>query len=142
MLTRRIGIGLLLDGLVLSALGCGTPGVVEVHRVPNSQIAASTTEHDADAGDMDDTDDAGAEGAASEAGECPSGWSCMDVAALGYEAVDAQGDPVKASCSMGGIIPCDDDDPGSSCEGLTDPICVHLMLGNQEIVSCGQRCAP
>lgn len=129
---RSLCVRLMLAGMATGGLCCGTPGVVEVHRVVGSERAAPTAEMSLDA-------DAGIE---DSAGECPASWTCMDIVALGYEATDVQGDPVKASCSMGGILPCDDDDPASTCEGLTDPICVHLMLGGQEIVSCGQRCAP
>jgi hypothetical protein len=66
----------------------------------------------------------------------------MDLAVLGLAATDAEGNPVTASCSMGGPIPCDDDDPTSTCKGLTKPFCAHLSVGGQKIVSCSQRCSP
>jgi hypothetical protein len=134
-MARRVGLWLLRNGSLLCVLSCGAPGVVEVHPVPNSARAASSTAAEAR------TDDAGSPDSA--LGACPDGWSCMDIAKLGYSAMDADGDPVGASCSMGAsILPCKDDDPGASCPGLPDPLCVHLKLGGQEIVSCGQRCAP
>ena len=134
-MVRRIGLWLVRGGSLLCALSCGTPGVVEVHRVPNSARAASVGAAGAAA------DDAG--GSESGPGPCPSGWACMDIAKLGYAAMDVHGDPVGASCSMGAaIMACNDADPGASCPGLSDPLCVHLKLGGQEIVSCGQRCTP
>ena len=75
-------------------------------------------------------------------GPCPSGWTCMDIAALGFVATDGDGKPVTASCSMGAPTTCDDADPAASCEGLAKPFCAHLKLGAQDIVSCAQRCAP
>jgi hypothetical protein len=67
----------------------------------------------------------------------------MDIAALGYKATDQDGKPVKASCSMGAsLMSCNDDDPSASCSGLDQPLCAHLMIGGQEIVTCGQRCSP
>jgi|GEM_PF-4394061 len=75
------------------------------------------------------------------AGPCPSGYNCMDLSQLG-SAMDGAGAPVSASCSMGGIVPCNDADPISSCSGLTNPVCVHLNVAGMAIVSCGQRCSP
>jgi hypothetical protein len=113
--------------LTLAAASCGAPGVVEVHRVEGSERAPTSNSEI-------ETEE--------EAGECPAGWNCMDIAALGIEATDGDGEPVRASCSKGGIMPCDDADPASSCEGLIKPFCAHLMAGGQNIVSCAQRCSP
>jgi hypothetical protein len=117
-----------LFALALYATSCGTPGVVEVQPVPRGGATASV--------------DAGADVDASDmASACPSDWHCMDLSAIG-EATDGAGDPITASCSMGGIMPCDEADPRSSCAGLPKPVCVHLNVGGQAIVSCGQRCTP
>jgi len=122
---------------------CGQPGVVEIHKVQGSERApvpdAGDPTSDGDAGDMLAQSN---EGPTEDLEPCPDGWTCMDIGALGYEAKDADGNAVRASCSMGGIMPCDDADPGATCEGLSSPFCAHLMIGGQTIVSCAQRCAP
>jgi len=122
---NSVGDRLTLFALALLTVSCGTPGVVEVQRIEAA--------------------DAGSTMPASEppaaAGACPSGWNCMDLSALGG-AMDGAGEPVSASCSKGGIMPCDEADPASSCAGLPAAICVHLSVGGQSIVSCGQRCEP
>ena len=123
----------LIASVVLIA--CGRPGVVEKHRIKGSEMLAQRADVDA--------------GAAADGGEdmeapepCPTGWACMDIAALGFMATDGDGKPVTASCSMGAPTTCDDADPAASCEGLSKPFCAHLKLGAQDIVSCAQRCVP
>jgi hypothetical protein len=74
-------------------------------------------------------------------GPCPTGYNCMDLSGFGG-ATDGAGAPVTASCSMGGIVPCNDADPTASCSGLTNPVCVHLNVAGMAIVSCGQPCSP
>lgn len=128
-----------LAGIALLLMSCGTPGVVEVQRVPHS-TRPPPSDGGGDAQDTGDTDDAGPTGSA---GSCPEGYGCMDIAALGYEATDQNGEPLKASCSKGAsLTSCDDDDPSASCSGLDQPLCAHLKIAGQEIVSCGQRCTP
>ena len=123
-MVRRVGMRLMLCGAALCASSCGPTGVVEVHRV---ERAAS----------MEPV--AGAQAPSGVSASCPSGWSCMDLSTIG-EASDGKGASITASCSKGGIMPCNEDDPAASCTGLPDPVCVHLNLGGQKIVSCGQRC--
>lgn len=124
----------LLASAVLIA--CGSPGIVEKHRIKGSEMLAQRSDLDVDA--------AAADGGEDEAppGPCPAGFTCMDIAALGVMATDGDGKPVTASCSMGAPTTCDDADPASSCEGLSKPFCAHLKLGAQDIVSCAQRCTP
>lgn len=130
-----VGRRLRLLGLALYATGCGTPGVVEVQKIPRGGATGS-----ADGGsDVRELDGGG--DASEMASACPSGWHCMDLSAIG-EAKDGKGAPISASCSMGGIMPCDEADPAASCAGLPKPVCVHLNVGGQAIVSCGQRCSP
>jgi len=121
-----VGVRLMLFAVALSIVSCGKPGVVEVQRIENSGAAGSGMSKP-EPSEM--------------AGACPSGWNCMDLSALGG-AMDSAGEPVSASCSKGGIMPCNEADPSASCTGLSDPICVHLNVGGQAIVSCGQRCEP
>ena len=116
--------GVVLVVFALCALSCGTPGVVEVQRVEGAGSGGST-EPKPEKPEM--------------TGACPSGWSCRDLSAIG-EATDGDGQAITASCSKGGIMPCDEADPASSCTELPDAICVHLNVGGQAIVSCGQRC--
>lgn len=113
-------------GLVLCTLSCGTPGVVEVQRIEMAGSMASAMPKP-DTSEM--------------VSACPSGFNCMDLSAIGG-AKDGDGEPVGASCSKGGIVPCNEADPASSCAELSNPICVHLNVGGQAIVSCGQRCEP
>ena len=115
--------------LVVGALlmSCGRTGVIETHRIKGSETPPPPPD---------------ADGGAEAGGACPSGWTCMDIAALGLKATDGDGEPVTASCSNGAQTACDDADPAGSCEGLSEPICAHLMLGGQEMVSCAQRCTP
>ena len=122
-----VSMRLTLFALALCTVSCGAPGVVEVQRIEDAGSNGSVTPNP--------------EMSAMEAGACPSGWNCMDLTALGG-AKDGDGEPVDASCSKGGITPCDEDDPTSSCAGLPNPVCVHLSVGGQAIVSCGQRCTP
>lgn len=119
--------------LIAAAGGCGKPGIVEKHRIKGSEMLAQSVELDAAAADGGDT---------VPAGPCPSGFTCMDIAALGFKATDADGKPVTASCSMGAPTTCDEADPAASCEGLSKPFCAYLKLGAQDIVSCAQRCTP
>lgn len=121
-----VGVRLMLFTVALSMASCGKPGVVEVQRIENVGSADSGMP-------KPETPEM--------VGACPSGWNCMDLSALGG-AKDGAGEPVNASCSKGGIMQCNEADPSASCAGLTDAICVHLSVGGQEIVSCGQRCAP
>lgn len=118
----------MLFAIALCTVSCGTPGVVEVQRIESAGTGSVMPEPVTP--EMPQM-----------AGACPSGWNCMDLSALGG-AMDGQGGAVTASCSMGGIMPCNEADPATSCAGLTTPICVHLNVGGQAIVSCGQRCAP
>lgn len=117
---------LTLFAIAVCAVSCGAPGVVEVQRVADAGVMSPARPNP----EMP-----------AMAGACPSGWNCMDLAALGG-AMDGDGEPVDASCSKGGITPCNESNPASSCDGLPDPICVHLSVGGQAIVSCGQRCVP
>lgn len=112
-------------------LGCGSVGTVESHRIKGSETPPPPPSDDADGGEDSDA----------APGPCPSGWTCMDLSAFGT-ATDGDGQPVTASCSNGAQMACDDADPGASCQGLSKPICAHLEIGGQEIVSCAQRCAP
>ncbi|MDD9947065.1 MAG: hypothetical protein OXU20_38840 [Myxococcales bacterium] len=73
---------------------------------------------------------------------CPVGYQCTDLSARGLAAADGAGNPVAATCSMGAPVQCNDADPAGSCPGLPNAICVHIMAGGMEIVSCGQVCAP
>lgn len=69
---------------------------------------------------------------------CPAPFMCR---ALPVAGADQNGRPVAGgSCSMGGLIPCDDADPAGSCAGFTEPICVHLNFSGMNLVTCGQRC--
>jgi hypothetical protein len=117
-------------------IACGRPGIVEKHRIKGSEMLAQPAEMERDA-----AADGGDDTTALE--PCPSGWTCMDIAALGFMAVDGDGNPVTASCSKGASpTTCDDADPAASCEGLSKPFCAHVKVGAQDIVSCAQRCAP
>ena len=133
---------LMFFGFVLcAAVSCGTPGVIEVQPVPSTAPAAGSPATGASAGSAATGSATGSTQTPAMDGPCPSGYHCMDLSALGG-AMDGAGGAVNASCSMGGIVPCDDADPASSCAGLTNPICVHLTVGDMAIVSCGQRCSP
>jgi hypothetical protein len=122
--------------LISSAAACGEPGIVEKHRIKGSETPPPPPDDDdADGGVSPDT--------GAPPGPCPSGWTCMDLAARGFMATDGDGNPVTASCSMGAAATtCDDADPAATCAGLSEPFCAHLKLGAQEIVSCAQRCTP
>lgn len=70
---------------------------------------------------------------------CLAPYMCR---ALPVAGADQNGRPVTGgSCSMGGLIPCDDGNPAASCAGFTDPICVHLNFSGMNLVTCGQRCS-
>jgi hypothetical protein len=127
--------------VIASTAGCGKSGIVETHRkkgseTPPSQTGGQPSGSGGEAGSADDTDDS------APPGPCPSGWNCMDIAALGVMATDGDGKPVTASCGMGAPITCDESDPAASCQGLSEPFCAHLKVGSQELVSCAQRCTP
>ena len=123
---RSVGTRWMLYGAALCASSCGSPGVVEVHRFESAGSMGAA---------------AGAQATSAVDAACPSGWNCMDLSAIG-EATDSKGAAVSASCSTGGIMPCNEDDPAASCTGLPNPVCVHLNVGGQKIVGCGQRCSP
>ena len=125
--------------LLSNAAGCGSPGIVETHRIKGSETPGKPldagVEAEADGGEEQRAD-------AAAPGPCPSGWTCMDITALGFMATDGDGNPVTASCSMGAQTMCDDADPAATCKGLSKPFCAHLKVGAQNIVSCAQRCSP
>jgi hypothetical protein len=129
-------------GFVLCAVAsCGKPGVIEVQPVPSTGSAAGSPATGSAAGSPATGSMNGGAPSSETAGPCPSGYNCMNLSALGG-GMDGAGAPVNASCSMGGIVPCDDADPTASCSGLTNPVCVHLNVGGMALVSCGQRCNP
>lgn len=120
---------LVLSSIALSVVGCDSPGIVEAHRIPKSMTAAPASV-------------AGAAADEKVLGECPSGWSCMDLTALGLVAMDGLGKPVTATCSVGAPKSCDQNNPRTSCPELAEPFCASIMVGGQTLVGCAQRCSP
>ncbi|HMJ51316.1 MAG TPA: hypothetical protein VK540_04550 [Polyangiaceae bacterium] len=116
--------------IILSAAGCGEPGVVETVRVPEDAGGTATGDGGSagDAGGLPDP-------------PCPSGWTCTNLGMIGT-AADQNGKPVTYSCGQGKLMDCDDADPAATCAPLTVPICAHITVSGMNLVSCGQRCLP
>lgn len=118
--------------LALCGAGCEETVRTESVYIPKSAMATQVDPMTADGATPAEDSSTPAET------PCPAPFTCR---ALPVAGADQNGLPVTGgSCSMGGLIPCDDADPAASCAGFTAPICVHLTFSGMNLVTCGQRC--
>jgi len=130
---RVIGDSRMVGGLlVLCGAGCEDTVRTESVLIPDSSMATQFDANIADGATPGEDSSTPAETL------CTAPFTCR---ALPVAGTDQSGRPVTGgSCSMGGLIPCDDANPAGSCTGFTDPICVHLNFSGMNLVTCGQRC--